>query len=399
MNYNDVETKFQRLENRLQRLSSYFDPSVRLKYQHPYIKDLSQDYFEDCKMFNLNKYIKKSQNFAKSSSLSPKNSENSRISSKKSEKKAKILKPKRKQIKIESMKEIKTDVDYKGFFSSTKLIPNRSQKRKSLELLPKKIIESWADEIKNPSTESFLLENLIYDTKQPQSYPKDISFEYIKKSFLEVSKFSSINNKNPEINPLDDFRQRTRVINDINIRYQTDPNIEIKADKGSYEIIITDIVNFNKKKYFFNAENGFIQFEHGKKLNLLNEFTNIKNCIFLITIKNSSFYESFYIQFSKFSHEIEEKTLKLIKTFNDLQNRKTLKKLKLPLISEEHSKDSDKKKAFYTNPITNSLYNYKKITKMFSPNSYLAKLNFFKNHDFICARYSKKFNKFLYDSP
>ena len=238
------------------------------------------------------------------------------------------------------------------------------------------------------------------DNRIPKSFPEEISADYIKQNANEISNFSSKSIKYAiSPNTLTSYN-KYKSINDsleYDLKYQIDPNIDIKIEPGVYQVIITDINKFITKEYpELSVENEHIKFSKGKYLNLEDEFGEFNEHIFKISAKNQGVSKDFYVIFNKFSYELQNDSCKIIKQYNELISKKGEYYLKLPKIIEA-SNDSVNQIGSSKNPMTGALYRFRKINRLFHPELYLAKLSVFENHDYIRRRYSKNINKYCYD--
>lgn len=391
MNVKVLENKFDELDKKYTRLNDYFDPSARSKRQHRFIKDLRREYKEDCRIYSLDKYV---NIYLSSSSMSqpPKVLSNISTNDRKSSYKIPAPKPKRKEISIDHMKQIKKSSKYQGAFSYT-IVPNSVRNYNNASISLDKGCFDKSQDFYDEEKVEFVGNHLDLGAKK---HSEDISFSYIRQSYLELNKFSS-GGDDSGLSPR--FLETTRKKNieklpDTVIKYQTDPNIEIKADKGLYDIAITDITELINKHYTnMHSENGYIQFKTGKQYNLSADFPLIPAHIFKITLKTNKNTISYYISFNKYSYETEKKTLRAIKTFKYLQESKGISQVQLPKVLEVGS--TEKKKII--NPLTEALYRYQNNNNYFHPDFYRNKLNSLQKDDFINKRYSKRFNKYSYD--
>ena len=412
MNISNIEAKFEALDSRARRLSDYFSPVVKSGHKHKFITDLEQDFIEDSRMYGLNKYLSINQSPnslslpTEVSRISPnQNLTSEPVSSTDIYKKIiKTVKPRRKQVKIDAMSQHKESSSYKGLFSSTNLLPN-TKRTSSLEPFHyKRNTESWADDIQSiPEVYSAMQLHLGHDLARTETSQEEISAEFIKQSFLEISKMSSKNQKYKiHSSSLDgSYRKRAASLpNDIQILYQTNTYIEIRAENGRYDVYIADIGRFIIKEYLgVQASNKFIQFKTGRKLNLSEEFEEVQGRVFQISIKGDIISKQFYICLSKYSYEVEENVIAAINKSRGIVNNQGLLERKLPKILENNDLKISKMKIPCSNPMTGALFKYKKTSNMFHPDAYLARLSSLESNAYISRRYSKKLNKFSYDHP
>ncbi|OMJ87833.1 hypothetical protein SteCoe_10398 [Stentor coeruleus] len=394
MNIKNIESQFELLEKRSKYVSDYFNPSIRSQKQHPYITDLQEDYLEDTEIFGLDRYIIKKKP-PKATSQSPilNTKESQSIIKQKFSKKPR--RAKRKQVKLESMKESVNNLSYKGNFSTTKLLPEKN----SIETLPIKPsylnFSNWEGSISHDHQFSTVMStDFTYDLdlKDLKSYPEDMNSDYIRKSFIEINKFSSKNNKY-SFSPYKHNGQLTRrsisVPLDLNIKYQKDPNIEIKADKGTFHVRVMEISQMISKDFYdLKTESGFIMFDKSRKLDLEKEFGDVYGKTFCVTTENVEGNLVFYVVFKKYSKEVEEDTVFLIKKFKQMREIKHFNKVKLPKIRENEIRNKGMSVDF-KHPITEALVKYRDQGKLYKPQSYLAKLSIFEEHDYIRRRFSK----------
>jgi hypothetical protein len=173
------------------------------------------------------------------------------------------------------------------------------------------------------------------------------------------------------------------------IKYQTDPSIKIKCEKGEHSVHICDINSMTYRDYFkVPSENGFLMFNGSKKLNLDFEFGNIWGHTFQVAVDKQKEDELFYVCFSKYSRDVEENAVRSINTFKDIQSAQNCQQVKLPKIQEKESKKSAQGASQFDNPITAALMRFRNKAKAFKPESYLAKLSLFETHAYIREKYS-----------
>lgn len=393
MNLKMIEAQFEKIDQRAKRISEYFNPVLKGKKQHPYMRDLKEDYCEDSRLYSLDKYMYANKN-RESCSLPPIIKEVQKRQS--FVKKSQLLSvPRRKQLRIDSMKEFKPEVKYKGSFSITKLLPERNGPKNSLSMQLPKHVDSWANagdaEYCNDSVD-FSMYSFENSLKQVKSYPENISSDYIKESFSQLTKFSSKNSKY-ELSPKDLLGYPKRNFSfpsDVVIKYQTDPNLKIKSDKSESNVQICDIHAMNFKIYKnIKSENGILTFNGCKKLNLETEFGNIWGHIFEVTIENTLQPECYYISFNKYSKEVEETAMRNIMAYKDIKRAQNSQKIKLPKLHDQGSDKQKNGKIDFANPITEALMKFRNKGRSFNPESYLAKLSLFETHAYIREKYSK----------
>lgn len=392
MNLKSIEAQFQKIDSRAKRISEYFNPVARGRKQHPYIKEIKEDFDEDSKIYSLNKYLYTNK-LANSSSLPPVLKQIDEVKPEEIKKKIHYMVPKRKQLKIDSMKELKPELKYKGSFSITKLLPDRKNPKVSQSMQFPRHVDSWAEGISiqsYPESLDYSSISIENDLKQVKTYPENISSEYIKESFSQLTKFSSKNSRY-NLSP-DDFLFNSNKLkspgDDLIVKYQTDPNLRIKAEKGEHSLHICDINLMTYRDYIkVEAFNGFLVFNGSKKLNLEHEFGNIWGHTFQICIDRCKRQEVFYVCFSKFSKETQDQVMRSIRNFKDVQKAQNTKRFVLPKINE---KDSVKRgnDLEFNNPITAALMRFRNKAKAFKPESYLAKLSLFETHAYIREKYS-----------
>jgi len=331
MNLKMIEAQFEKIDQRAKRVSEYFNPVFKGKKQHPYIREIKGDFGEDSKLYSLDKYMYTNK-MNGSFSLPPIVRE---VEKKKSfvREKNNFSVPRRKQVRIDSMQEFKPELKYKGSFSITKLLPERNSPKVSLSMQLPKHVESWANGTDNDyvnESVDFSLYSFDGGLKQMRSYPENISSEYIKESFSQLTKFSSKSSKY-ELSPKDllgNPKRKENTVNDSVIKYQTDPNLKVKWDHGDCDLRISDINTMDFRTFpKLKSENGFLMIRGCKKLNVENEFGNIWGHSFEVVIKSTEKVESYYVSFNKYSKEIEESVLRTINAYKDIKKAKNRIKL------------------------------------------------------------------------
>lgn len=388
-----IESQFEKIDQRAKRVSEYFNPVFKGKKQHPYMREIKGDFGEDSKLYSLDKYMYTSK-MNGTYSLPPIVKEVEKKSSF-VKKKNNFSVPRRKQLRIESMQEFKPELRYKGSFSITKLLPERKSPKVSLSTQLPKHVESWANGTDNDYVNEsidFSLYSFDGGLKQVKSYPENISSEYIKESFSQLTKFSSKNSKY-ELSPMDllgNPKRKSNFLNDVIIKYQTDPNLKVRWDQGECDLRICDINTMDFRTFpKLKSENGFLMINGCKKLNVENEFGNIWGHNFEVVIKSCEKVECYYVSFNKYSKEIEESVARSINTFKDIKRAKNGNKVCLPKITEFNDNKKHLVKNEFNNPITEALMKFRNKGRAFNPESYLAKLSLFETHAYIRERYSK----------
>lgn len=394
MNIKNIESQFDLLEKRAKRVAEYFNPMIRSPRESSYITDLQNDYSEDQELNSGDRYIIKKSRVQASSQPPALNFTDFCVMSKTKVKKS-YRKPKRKEVKLESMQEMKNHLSYKGNFSTTKLSPEKT----SIDTVLSKPSKQNFSSLSNSATFDQPVPTVMstdytldLDLKEVKIYPENISSDYIRQSFIEISKFSSKNKKYhllPHKENESLSQKSFSVPLDMNIQYQKDPNIEIKANKGLFHVRVIEISSLMSRDFYdLNAENGFILFKNTKKLDLEKEFGCVNGKTFCVTAKNADKTIVFYVVFKKYSKEVEENTVQSIKKFEEMREIKHFTKIKLPKINEAEVSHKDFLVDF-KHPITEALVKFRDRGKLYKPQSYLAKLSLFEGHAYIRRRFSK----------